>query len=147
VQPREELAQLTTLGRAKRCQEPFLLLVEDPDGPHLGLPAGIGRADQERPPVTGMPLPDHEAPVFEVIDERDHGRPVHPERVAERLLGHRLQLGHQRQDPGLAGGEPRLGKHPVRQRVRGLGRPVEQERHPVAHGRRQPGARRVSRTG
>ena len=59
------------------------------------------------------------------------------EGVSQRLLGHGLQFGHHGQDPGLAGAERHLGEHLVSQGVRFLRRPVQQERDPVAHRRRQ----------
>ena len=44
-----------------------------------------------RAPVDGVTAPLGEPALLEVVDERDHGAAVDPERVAERLLG--LALG------------------------------------------------------
>jgi hypothetical protein len=70
VETIHEFAQVDVLALSEWRQEPALLFVQDLDGRHLGGPAGICRADQKRPAVSGMPLPDDESPVLEVVDER-----------------------------------------------------------------------------
>ena len=79
VEADEELAQVDAFLWGERCQEPALLLVEDGDGGFLGGPAGIGWADEKSPAVPGMPLADDQSPLFQVVDEGDHGCPVDPQ--------------------------------------------------------------------
>ena len=59
VKSHEQSGKLCAFGGGQGCQETALLFVQDPHGRGLGGPAGVGRVNEERPPVAGMALPCH----------------------------------------------------------------------------------------
>ena len=78
VKSREQSGELSAFGGGEGCQEAALLFVQDPHGRGLGGAAGVGRVNEERPPVAGMALPCHVSLVLQVVQEGHHGGPVDP---------------------------------------------------------------------
>ena len=82
MEPGEQISKLPAFGLGQRGQETALLFVQDPHGRNLGGAAGVGRVNEECPPVAGMALACHVSPFFQFIKEGHHGGPVDPEGIS-----------------------------------------------------------------
>jgi hypothetical protein len=72
VKSHKQSGKLSAFGGGQGCQETALLFVQDPHRRDLGGPAGVGRVNEERPPVTGMALACHVSLVLQVVKEGHH---------------------------------------------------------------------------
>ena len=69
-----------------------------------------GEVERVGAPVDGVAAPLGEPALLEVVDERDHGAAVDPQRVAERLLGLALGGGEVAEHPEVPGVEVESGE-------------------------------------
>ncbi len=83
----ENGGDLLSLAGWQRGNERCLASIHQVVGTSEDLPPRRRQFDRVRPPVLAAGCPPDQAALLEIIDERDHGRPVDTEGRRDRLLG------------------------------------------------------------
>jgi hypothetical protein len=125
--PLQKRDQLRALCGVEGGENLGLVLIGDPLKVRQQVASSGRQVERVRSPVGGIASPLGEATMLELVDQRDHGAAVEPQRDAERLLGAALGGGEVAERPEVPGMQIERGEA-LRKAPMGVGAELRQQK-------------------